>query len=85
MTPSSPSIWRSIISEASAEASWCRAFARCIKSCSKSGGMSWTMIVTFSGSFERDIMKLIYIKTIEITHVFRCDMPPFPRLREHSG
>lgn len=85
MPPSSPSTWRSIISEASAEASWCRAFARCISSLSKSGEMSWTRIVTFSGSFERGITKFIYIKPIEMTHVIRCGMLHFLRLRKHLG
>lgn len=71
MTPSSPSMWRSIISVASVEASRCRAFARFINSFSKSGEMSWTMIVTFSGLLERDMRKRLYIKTIEMTNWMR--------------
>jgi hypothetical protein len=47
--------------------------------------MSWTRIVTFSGSFERGITKFIYIKPIEMTHVIRCGMLHFLRLRKHLG
>jgi len=84
MPPSSPSTWRSIISEASAEASWCRAFARFINSCSRSGEMSWTRIVAFSGSFGTAIANLIYIKTIEMTKGM-CGMLHFLRLRKNLG
>ena len=84
MPPSSPSTWRSIISVASVEASRCRAFARFINSCSKSGEMSWTMIVTFSGLLERDMTKNLYIKTIEMTN-WMCGKLLFLRLREYLG
>lgn len=82
MPPSSPSTWRSIISEASVETSWFRSFARFISSRSKSGEMSWMKTVTFSGSFERAMLILIYIKTIEMTN-WMCCMLHFLRLREH--
>ena len=84
MPPSSPSTWRSIISVASVEASRCRAFARFINSCSKSGEMSGTRIVTLSGLLERDLSELLYIKTIEMTNWMRGKLH-FLRLREYLG
>ena len=84
MPPSFPLTWRSIISEASVEISWFRSFARFTSSSSKSGDMSWTKIVTFSGSFGTAIAGTIYIKTIEMTNGM-CGMLHFLRLREHLG
>jgi hypothetical protein len=46
--------------------------------------MSWTKIVTFSGSFGTAIAGTIYIKTIEMTNGM-CGMLHFLRLRKNLG
>jgi hypothetical protein len=46
--------------------------------------MSWTRIITFSGSFGTAIAELIYIKTIEMTNGM-SGMLYFLRLRKNLG
>lgn len=66
----SSSTWRSMISEASAPASWWRVCARRINSRSNSGERWWTRTVSFSGLCSDDIVLTIYITAIEIENAF---------------
>ena len=77
-------MWRSMISEASADGSRWLARARRMSSCSNSGGRSWTKIVSFSGSLRRAIEEFIYIKKIEIENVICGGKLLFLRLRDPS-